>query len=287
MFKPIQVPAWVEAGVGLFAHVYLGLAVLYAATGSDFVICSWDPFVGFFRRTGSVGMLLLGGALLVACMFVGRVYCRFICPYSVLLRTLARVAQWKVRISPKECIDCKLCETACPFGALARPTPAAGKAQDREAAKRRVVGVLAGWAVLVVALSLLGYASRGYLSEVDRTVQLAQRVVLEESGKVTGTTDESAAWRRGGEAEDVLYARARAIEGSFGLGGALLGAWIGLAVGARLLKYALPRKRTEYDADAAGCLGCARCFASCPVEQERLGRVRVTIKGRTMEGVTA
>ena len=285
LFKPIQLPGWVEAGFGLFAHAYLGLAVLYAATGSDFVICSWDPFVGFFRRSGSVGMLLIGAGLLISSMFIGRIYCRFICPYSVLLRALARLAQWKVRISPKECIDCKLCETACPFGALARPTPAAGKSHDRDAAQRRILTVVGGCAALLIVLTALGYASRGYLAQVDRTVQLAQRIALEESRKVTGTTDESAAWHKGGEAADELYNRARVIEGKFGVGGALLGAWIALAVSARLIKYALPRKRTEYDADPASCLSCARCFSSCPVEQERLGLVRVTVQGRQPETV--
>ncbi|MCL5098356.1 MAG: molybdopterin-dependent oxidoreductase, partial [Candidatus Omnitrophica bacterium] len=37
-----------------------GAAVLFAATGSGFIICQYDPFVSFFRRSGSVNMLAIG-----------------------------------------------------------------------------------------------------------------------------------------------------------------------------------------------------------------------------------
>jgi len=59
---PVRVPAWLEQGLGMLAYVYLGLAVLFAATGSAFIICQYDPFVAFFRLSGSVSMLVLARA---------------------------------------------------------------------------------------------------------------------------------------------------------------------------------------------------------------------------------
>jgi NosR/NirI family transcriptional regulator, nitrous oxide reductase regulator len=72
--RPIKVPKWLDHALGLLAYVYLGLAVLLAATGTAFLICRYDPFVAFFRRTGSVNMLIFGACFLLVGVFVGRPY---------------------------------------------------------------------------------------------------------------------------------------------------------------------------------------------------------------------
>ena len=56
--------------------------------------------------------------VLVLSTFVGRPYCRFLCPYGALLGLLSRVSWKHATITPDECINCKLCEDACPFGAI-------------------------------------------------------------------------------------------------------------------------------------------------------------------------
>ena len=85
LIRPVRVPTWLEHALGVVPPIYLGVAVLLAATDSWFIICRYDPFVAFFRRSGSFGMLFLGGAFLLVGMFVGRPYCRFLCPYGALL----------------------------------------------------------------------------------------------------------------------------------------------------------------------------------------------------------
>jgi len=122
LLRPISVPNWLESGLRLFAYVYLAAAVLFAATGSAFLICRYDPFVAFFRLNGNLNILIIGACLLVISVFIGRPYCRFICPYGVLLRELSRLSKWRVTITPDECIQCRLCEDSCPFGAIKRPT---------------------------------------------------------------------------------------------------------------------------------------------------------------------
>jgi len=90
--KPVAVPSWVESGLRLLAYVYLGAAVLFAATGSAFVVCRYDPFISIFRLTGGLNILILGGCLLLIGVFIGRPYCRFLCPYGVILRQFSRLA---------------------------------------------------------------------------------------------------------------------------------------------------------------------------------------------------
>jgi len=63
--RPVSVPGWLDSGLRLLAYVYLAAAVLFAATGSAFVICRYDPFVSIFRLSGSLNILILGGCLLL------------------------------------------------------------------------------------------------------------------------------------------------------------------------------------------------------------------------------
>jgi NAD-dependent dihydropyrimidine dehydrogenase PreA subunit len=119
--KPVDVPRRLDAALGWLRWVYLGLALYYAvqpALDRDFLICRLDPFVGLFRFTGSAWLLMVGGVFLVAGIFVGRPYCRWLCPYGALLSAFSRYAWRSFSITPDRELDCGLCEHACPYGAI-------------------------------------------------------------------------------------------------------------------------------------------------------------------------
>jgi polyferredoxin len=98
--RSVRVPRWLDHVLGLVPYLYLGVAVIFAASGTAFIICRYDPFVAFFRLAGNRNMLIFGGCLLLIGVFVGRPYCRYLCPYGAILRVLARFSKWRVRISP-------------------------------------------------------------------------------------------------------------------------------------------------------------------------------------------
>ncbi len=121
VLKPVQVPRRLDRALGLLKYGYLGLAVWLAVQPfpkHDFVICRFDPFVGFFRMTGFAHMLYIGAAFLLLGMFVGRPYCRYLCPYGALLEWVTRLAGRGVSITPDKELDCGLCQESCPYGAI-------------------------------------------------------------------------------------------------------------------------------------------------------------------------
>lgn len=268
LVRPVSVPSWLESGLRLFAYVYLAVAILFAATGSAFVICRYDPFVSFFRLSGNFNILIIGACFLLVGLFVGRPYCRFVCPYGVILRQLSRVSKWRVTITPDECVHCRLCEESCPFGAITEPT-AEWTAKDYNRSKRRLALLIFLLPVLVFFCGWMASRINGTTSRMHATVRLAERVYLEENGRVEGTTDASLAFRATGEDVQELYADATDIRAKFGLGGWFFGGFVGLVVGLKLIRLSVRWQRTDYEADRASCLACGRCFEYCPREHAR------------------
>jgi ferredoxin len=298
--RPVRVPVWLEHALGLLAYVYLGLAVLYAALSTadlpTRLICRYDPFVGLFRRSGSANMLILGGCFLLLGVFVGRPYCRFLCPYGAILGLLSKVAKWHVKIPPEECIQCRLCEEMCPYGAIREPT-VPQPTQERVRGRRRLAALIGLLPVLVGLGGWLGSRLADPLSRLDPTVRLAEQVRLEETGQVAETTEAGDAFRNTGRTAEDLYAEARMRRQRLAYGGGSLtewtrlpmgaklaavgggtwlGIWVGLVVGAKLLQLSVRRRRSDYQPDRINCLACGRCFWYCPGEQARRGWIKDT-----------
>ncbi|NLI01500.1 MAG: 4Fe-4S binding protein [Chthonomonadales bacterium] len=272
VLRPVQTHPAVDHTLGLVPYLYLGLSALLAWTGASFLICMYDPFIPFYRMGGAWGVIAFGAALLALGTRVGRPYCRYLCPYGVLLRWASALSRWRVRITPGECLHCHLCADECPFGAIHPPTPAE-QAGGRQQARKGLIRALMITAALVPLLAALGYAASPTISRTHRDVRLAERLWAEERGRVRGTTDETDAYRQLAQPFGIAYARAVEVRRRFDVGSALLGAWAGLVIGGKLILLHVRRRREDYEADRASCLSCARCYMSCPVEHERLGLI--------------
>ena len=274
LLKPLKVPPWLEQGLGVLPFVYLGAGALFAATGSTFLICQYDPFVPIFRMNGRVLMVLIGVALLLLGMFVGRPYCRFLCPYGALLRMAGVVSKWRVRVTPDFCTQCRLCESSCPFGALRHPEATQNRKQDLQADRRRLGWLLLLLLALVCGGVWLGRRLSDTASLLHPTVALANRFVRD-GGVPTPYTGPSSAEQlaieRARQAPDDLLIQAAAIRTKFKPATTIFGGWVGLIVGLKLISLSVRRKQTDYEPDAGACLACARCFETCPNELARRG----------------
>lgn len=280
--KPVRVPAWLENTLGLLAYVYLGLAVLFSVTGTAFLICRYDPFVGFFRMNAGANMLALGACFLIVGIFVGRPYCRYLCPYGAILRLVSRFSQWHVRIPPEECINCRLCEDACPYGAIREPTvPQSPDA--RRSGRRRLGWLIALLPILIFAGYELGRLVEVPLSRVHQTVRLAESMRNEELRKTHETTGETSAsayapfstnaalaFRNTGRPTAELYREALELRKWFAVAGSWFGAYVGLVIGVKLIHLSIRRRRTDYQPDRSACVACGRCFWYCPEGKDNM-----------------
>jgi formate hydrogenlyase subunit 6/NADH:ubiquinone oxidoreductase subunit I len=128
--------------------------------------------------------------------------------------------------------------------------------------------------VLVAAGFWLGRQLETPLAKLHPTVRLADRIRLEQTGRVEGTVDASDAFRNTGRVTDDLYREAFALSAGFREAGGWFGAWVGLVIGAKLIHLSVRRRRSDYQPDRAACVSCGRCFWYCPGEQARQGWVQ-------------
>jgi ferredoxin len=264
VMRPVQVPRWLDHGLGLLAYLYLGAAVLFAATGSAFLICEYDPFVGLFRLSGTAIMLGLGGLFLLVGMFVARPYCRWFCPYGVVLSWIAPGAARQPKIDPVGCIQCQLCRDACPVNAIDPPTEPPSGATTRRHDRRRMALLVVALPLLLLGGVLLGQWLAEPFARLHERTALLERIEAEELGLVEGRTDASASFRDRGESREALEAEVRDVRAAFAWGTPLLGAFMALAVGGKLIRHARRPRRAEFTIDQSRCVACARCFALCP-----------------------
>lgn len=270
ILKPVKVPEWLGSLLSIAPYIYLGLAVLFAATGAGFIICRYDPFIGFFRFGADINMVILGLFMLLLGTVVARPYCRYLCPLGVLLSWMSRLSWRHVRITPDECNNCRLCEESCPFGAIKKAdeeAPADSGARDI----KRLAVVVVLLPVFVFGSGWIGARLDIVLSRLHPTVSLAEEVLLENAGKRMEMTDATKAFRTTGKTSEELFDEARSIQKKFHTGGWVLGGFIGLIIGLKLISLFFRRRRMEYEVDKGACLSCGRCFAYCPYEQVRLG----------------
>lgn len=287
LVKPLKVPLWLEQGLGTLPYLYLGAGLLFAGTGVGFLICRYDPFVPLFRLTGSLFILTLGGGFLLTSMFIGRPFCRFLCPYGALLRLGSLVSKWRVRITPNVCTQCRLCEHSCPFGAIREPQAAPASPAVVAPDRRRLGWLLLALPVLIAAGAWLGNRLSVPAARLHPTVALAETFLSPRPASAPAAvtnapaaavapvtpTPETRALARAELEGPALVTRAAEIRSKVAQASLWFGAWTGLVIGLRLISLTLRTTRTDFEPDRGGCYACGRCYLSCPNERVRLGLI--------------
>lgn len=262
--KPVKLNPWLQKALGLFPFIYLGLAILYAATGTDFIICRYDPFIGIFRMGAEFHMIVLGIGFLLMGMFVARPYCRFVCPYGALLNIGSQFSKNHLSITPKDCINCKLCKDSCPFDAIDFPTEEADL-RPQPSDRRRLLLYMTLIPVFAITGALLVSASYKTLSAVHPDVSLANTLIAHPEKMERPDNLDIETFLSSDRTLEMLVADAAIIQQKFKTGGLWLGGFIGLVLAFSLLNQVIFRKRDIYQANRGKCYSCGRCMDYCPV----------------------
>lgn len=264
ILKPLRLPKLVSFILGLIPFFYLAFAVLFTITGSGFLICRFDPFIGLYRLSGPVTAFILAGLFLLIGLFIARPYCRFFCPYGILLGLGSFFSRQHLRITPADCIQCGLCASACPNDCINPPTQP-NQQSDRNAAVKN----LARWLLLMPVLMLLMGLAFSQLTDVlarfNPTVQLADQIYQQERGEPVQSSLTSQAFRQQQQSLYSLYQTANQKRSQFKIGLWIIGLLLGLIIAMKLIRLNQQIQRSGYEPDRFHCVSCGRCMEYCPV----------------------
>lgn len=263
--KPVKLPKAVESIMISIPFIYLALAVLFAANESQFIICKYDPYVGIFRLDAPYTMVIFGSLLLIAGVFINRPYCRYLCPYGVLLNIFSRFSSRHLTITPAECTNCRLCEESCPYDAIV-PSDINRPYEEPKSARKRFLTSLILLPFFVAAGALIFYNLAPSLSKIHRDVKLAVELRKEAEEGIPAISKTALAFREAGRTEEELFANEKLIISSFRKGSIWVGIFLGLSFGLSIISLSSRTKRTEYKPHQGKCFSCGRCFKYCPVK---------------------
>jgi polyferredoxin len=263
--KPVKLPKSVELTLALVPFIYLVIAILFASTNSQFLICRYDPFVGIFRLDAPYTMIIFGALLLLAGIFVNRPYCRFLCPYGVLLNIFSRFAGKHLTITPAECINCRLCEEVCPYDAII-PSDIDQKNVAPEKSRKRFILYFLLVPLFAATGAFLLYDLAPSLSGANSTVRLAREIRTEKKTGIESELKDVVAFKESGKTESELYNEEEMIIGRFRNGSPWAGAFLGISFGIGMISLTIKTKRNEYKPHQGKCYSCGRCFKFCPIK---------------------
>ena len=261
-WKSVFVPRPLDRILRMVPVLLLLLFSVCAIFGIGFPLCYFEPYLPIFLLDFASPFAILSAAFLIAGLFISRPFCRYVCPYGVLLRFFSMFSLLKPRITTQECVNCRLCEQGCPNGAVLPPENA-GNAPQHRTGSRRISMLVACIPFALAAGGLFGYLGAPVLSSFHRDVRLVREL---DAGIRSEAVE---AFESSRTTVPELRARAVRLQNGILLASTAAGVLFGALVMAELIAEARRRKEEEiYSIDASLCFCCGRCYAACPLERK-------------------
>lgn len=122
--RRLKLPKWLDYPLRSIKYLLLGFLVysvaflmtdlaLKAFLDSPYNIVADVKMYQFFANISETALIAIG-VLFVLSIFIRSFWCRFLCPYGALLGILSLLSPNKIQRNTKSCIDCGLCNKACP-----------------------------------------------------------------------------------------------------------------------------------------------------------------------------
>lgn len=190
--KRPTMPTWLDRPARLLKYVVLAVFIALTWSAADLAIRPYDPWVAWQHLTSAelltemgigLGVLVLA---LVGSVVYDRFFCKYLCPMGATLGFMSKVSLTGVFRNAEACIDCKICDRACPMditvseATIVRDTeciscsecvnacPAAGALQVTAPGKRRLSPT--ALSALVVGIFVLGVGATALAGDFRFTV---------------------------------------------------------------------------------------------------------------------
>ena len=111
-------PQWLHDRALWLKYVILAGLIVTAVSYSELTVFQYfEPFGTLFYQSQSFLLWAILFLFVLGSVFVPRFYCRYACPLGASLGVISLAAFWKIKRVP-QCEVCKVCESACPTGAI-------------------------------------------------------------------------------------------------------------------------------------------------------------------------
>ncbi|MEB2355007.1 MAG: 4Fe-4S binding protein [Ignavibacteriales bacterium] len=122
--RRLKLPKWLDYPLRSLKYLLLGFlvysvvfvmteAALKAFLDSSYNLVSDVKMYYFFADISQTSLIVISVLFLLS-IFIRNFWCRFLCPYGALLGILSLLSPNKIQRNVKSCIDCGLCNKACP-----------------------------------------------------------------------------------------------------------------------------------------------------------------------------
>lgn len=122
--RRLKLPKWLDYPLRSLKYLLLGFlvysvvflmteAALKAFLDSPYNLVSDVKMYYFFANISQTALIVIA-VLFILSIFIRNFWCRFLCPYGALLGIFSLLSPIKIQRNPKTCIDCGLCNKACP-----------------------------------------------------------------------------------------------------------------------------------------------------------------------------
>ncbi len=255
-FKELKMPKLLDKILRLIPYFIATACISFAVVSGPMIACAYDPIVPIFRMNAFWAMSIVSIVFIILCIFISRPYCKYFCPYSVLLKSASYLSSKKVEITNKGCVSCGLCIGSCPNGAIIIPD--GSFANEKKVS--RIKNIILLLPVFLLVGMLIGYAFGLFLYNFHPLLALyadLQNGVDDFNTQVYWQNNTSLQY-----IEEVLAV----IKWKMSLTSAICMGIVALLIAWDLIRNAKKRHSNDYEVDKGLCYLCGRCYSSCPVE---------------------
>jgi NosR/NirI family transcriptional regulator, nitrous oxide reductase regulator len=261
MLKPLKIPDHIDKVLRLLPFLYLFLVILFVINGAGFVICTIDPFVSFFRMSGDLWKIIYSGIFLIISIFIARPYCRYLCPYALILGFVSKISRRHINLAGDECSNCGICDVVCPVNSIEEPVE-----YENKKMKSSIRLLIIITPVIIIISGISGYFSGNITSAFHPAVKLAREMAIEEKeGKGLYSIDSAEYRNSNGDLSRMFNDSVRIIK-IYKIETSVLFILLAFVFLVFIYFSFKNKSRKVYSVNKFTCLSCMKCIEKCPKE---------------------